>query len=51
MAEEMRAAAEAAFHEQVHESFMNAAANYERVVTTLELVEWSRAAIRAVNSY
>jgi hypothetical protein len=39
MAEEMRAIAEAAFHEQERESSLNAAANYERVVTTLELLK------------
>ena len=42
MAEEMRTIAEATFHEQARESFLNAAANYERVATTLELVERSR---------
>lgn len=47
MAEEMRAIAEAACHEQARERFLNAAANYERVATTLELVERSPATMRA----
>jgi hypothetical protein len=43
MAQQMRAIAAAATHKQRRASFLNAAANYERFATTLELVERYRA--------